>query len=239
MIKAGRLRHRVIIQKKQSTQDLNNGAEIVEWVDVATVWAAIEPLSAREFISAQAIQSLITTKIIMRRRKDIDASMRLYHESTSQTYDIHGELQDKDSGLEYMTLPCSTGVKVYNPPDSDCPFVVHNGLYVLHKGNYITVCPVSDCDFVTHNGNPVLNLGAYVVSCPDSDCGFVTHNGNIISHNGVNVINCDTYPCNQITNNGVTVTNAGDNVLNCVIFSNVTNNSNGVTNSGVQIVNAL
>lgn len=189
MIKAGRLRHRIILQKKQTTQDQVSGAEIVDWIDVAKLWAAIEPLSAREFIAAQSIQSKISTRIIIRRRKDIDAAMRIFHESSGQVYDIHGELQDKDSGLEYMTLPCSTGVKVYPLPDSDCPFVVHNGSYIVHNGVYVTSCPDTECDFVVHNGNQITHMGNFVVHCNDA-CTQVVHNGNIVQNNGDNVINC-------------------------------------------------
>jgi len=37
--------------------------------------------------------------------------MRLYHAAKDQYYNIEGVLSDKDSGLEYITLPCSEGVR--------------------------------------------------------------------------------------------------------------------------------
>lgn len=117
MLNAGKLRHRVVIQQAVETQDSNTGAINVVWQDVATVWAAIEPLSAREFIAAQAEDSSITTRITIRYRRDISAKMRLHHRAKNVFYDIHGILSDKNSGLEYITLPCSEGLKYSSEPD--------------------------------------------------------------------------------------------------------------------------
>jgi len=111
MIEAGRLRHRVVLQNPVETQDQDNGSVIVSWQDVATLWASIEPLSAREFVVAQAEDSKVTTRITIRYRSNINAKMRLYHAAKDQYYNIEGVLSDKDSGLEYITLPCSEGVR--------------------------------------------------------------------------------------------------------------------------------
>lgn len=107
-LSAGRLRHRVRIEKPTHTQDPITGEMVLSWDLVAEkVPAAIEPLSAREFIAAQAVQSQVTTRIVIRRR-EIDASMRIVH--GGKVYNIHGVLPDAVSGLEYVTLPCSAGV---------------------------------------------------------------------------------------------------------------------------------
>lgn len=108
---AGKLRHRVIIQRQAETQDSTNGSVEVAWQDVASCWAAIEPVSVREFTAAQVEQSKISTRIIIRYRDDVTAKMRVLHEAKSMYYNIHGVLSDKDSGLEYLTLPCSEGVR--------------------------------------------------------------------------------------------------------------------------------
>jgi SPP1 family predicted phage head-tail adaptor len=120
-IEAGRLRHRVRIEQLENLLD-SNGAVIQdeetgqvaqEWAEVATVWAAIEPLSAREFIQSQATQSQITARIIIRFRDGLNAAMRLVHvrrDMADVIYNPHGFLADKESGLEYLTIPVSTGV---------------------------------------------------------------------------------------------------------------------------------
>lgn len=109
MVAAGKLRHRVTIQNPVETQDPTTGAMNVAWQDLAYVWAAIEPLSGREFVSAQAEQAKVTTRITIRYRDDLTAKMRLYHTAKGIYYQIHGILSDKESGLNYITLPCSEG----------------------------------------------------------------------------------------------------------------------------------
>lgn len=120
-IEAGRLRHRVRIDRKQNLldtdddviQDPNTGEVSWEWAEVATVWAAIEPLSAREFIQSQAVQSEIVARIVIRYRTGLDASMRLVHVRNGSDfafYDPAGFLADKETGLDYLTIPCKAGL---------------------------------------------------------------------------------------------------------------------------------
>lgn len=108
-LSAGRLRHRIDIQSKQQSQDPVTGEITEAWV---TVWpnvpAAIEPLSAREFIAAQAVQSQVVARITIRYRDGLDASMRILHKG--KVYNPAGFLADKDSGLEYLTIPVTQGV---------------------------------------------------------------------------------------------------------------------------------
>nr|WP_028627661.1 phage head closure protein [Pseudomonas resinovorans] len=108
-LSAGRLRHRIDIQQRADVQDPVTGEMVPGW---ATVWAAvpcaIEPLSAREFIAAKATQSQVVARITLRFRDGLDASMRILHKG--KIYNIAGLLPDKDSGLEYFTIPVSQGV---------------------------------------------------------------------------------------------------------------------------------
>jgi len=112
-----KLRHRVWIQALQPVMDsageiqTNTGEPIEEWVNIAEVWAAIEPFSARTFVSANAQQSKVVGTVTIRYRSDIDPAMRLYHAAKDVYYVIEGILADKDSGLEYLTLPVSEGVR--------------------------------------------------------------------------------------------------------------------------------
>lgn len=107
-LNAGRLRHRVDIQSKQQVQDPVTGEMTASWV---TVWpkvpAAVEPLSAREFIAAQATQSQVVARITIRYRDGLDASMRILHKG--KIYNPADFLADKDSGLEYLTVPVVVG----------------------------------------------------------------------------------------------------------------------------------
>ena len=105
---AGRLRHRITIQSPVHTQNPDTGEIVVTWADLGKAWAAIEPLSASEFIQSAATQSKVVARITIRHRPGLTADMRLIHNGT--IYNPAGYLADKDSGLEYITIPVSTGV---------------------------------------------------------------------------------------------------------------------------------
>lgn len=107
---AGRLRHRVVIERNTPAQDTTTGEMVDYWSEYTTVWASIEPMSAKEFIAAQAVQSEVTGKIVMRFRADITPDMRVNH--NGRVYNIVGIIPDPDSGLEWMTLPVSDWVNV-------------------------------------------------------------------------------------------------------------------------------
>lgn len=109
MLDAGRLRHRVTIQARENIQDPITGESSIVWTDAwVDIAAAIEPLSARELISAQAQQSEVTTRITLRALAGLSAEHRLLH--NGRIYNIAGVVPDPDSGQEWVTLPCSEGV---------------------------------------------------------------------------------------------------------------------------------
>lgn len=107
---AGKLNHKVQLQQKVETQDATTGEIIVTWTTIAEPWAEVVPLSAREFIAAQSEQSEVGGRIVIRYRANIDASMRILHRGMA--YNILGVMSDPVSGLEYLTLPVSQGVRV-------------------------------------------------------------------------------------------------------------------------------
>jgi len=117
-LSAGRLRHRISLQQKTPLldsngdvdQDQDTGEVLYAWEEVAQLWAAIEPLSGREFIQSQATQSKVTGRIIIRNYPGINAGMRIFHAHDGLVFNIEAILKDKDSGLEYMTILTSEGV---------------------------------------------------------------------------------------------------------------------------------
>lgn len=121
---AGRLKHRIIIEELEDIADSDGevqdsfGAPMRGWQTVATVWASIEPLSGREFITAQSEQSKIVAKITIRTSTIINASMRIYHSSADKFYNIEAILADKDSGKEYQTIMVSEGTRFKNSAES-------------------------------------------------------------------------------------------------------------------------
>lgn len=113
-MQAGKLRNRIQLQQQIQGQDPKTGAAVVlVWQDWPApgkkLFASIEPLSARDFIAAQALQSQVTARIVIRYRAGVLPTMRALHRG--KVYTIHGVLPDPDSGIEYLTLPVSEGVK--------------------------------------------------------------------------------------------------------------------------------
>lgn len=105
-MEAGKLRHRITIQQRSSTQD-SYGQPLVAWTDVATVWCAIDPLSGRELLAAEAVQSEITHKVVMRYRSGINAKMRVLY--GSRIFDIQNVL-DENERHRTLTLLCLEGL---------------------------------------------------------------------------------------------------------------------------------
>ncbi len=90
---AGRLRRRVTIQQKQTTQDAT-GAQVVTWATLATVWAEVKHLQGKEFIAARqaAEGAQVSTMVLIRYRSDIDTTMQVV--TGGQTMDIMAVLPD-------------------------------------------------------------------------------------------------------------------------------------------------
>lgn len=111
---AGKLRHRIIPQKRISSQDPVTGEVVTQWVNLVNstsdggIYGEVVAASARDFVAAQAFQNAVTTRIKIRFRDDIFPQCRILHRG--KIYNVEGVLPDPDSGLEYLTLPCSDGV---------------------------------------------------------------------------------------------------------------------------------
>jgi len=74
-MRAGRLRHKVTIQRPVQTGGTWAAAKI--WETFKTAWASIEPLRARETEQAERFSSEVTGTILIRRLRGVDASMRV------------------------------------------------------------------------------------------------------------------------------------------------------------------
>lgn len=103
-MRAGRLNARVTIQQRNAGQD-SYGQPVNTWADVATVWANVTDIKGREFLAAQASQSAVTTKILIRDLDGVDAAMRVVH--GVDVYNIVAVLRHDDDGLLLM---CERGV---------------------------------------------------------------------------------------------------------------------------------
>lgn len=110
-IAAGRLRHRITIQRKVVERD-SNGAQLERWVTVpglSAVPAEVSPLSTREFLQSAAIQAEIKGRMRIRYVAGLDATMRALCEGL--VYQFAGTpFVDPEYGRLWLTIPVSEGV---------------------------------------------------------------------------------------------------------------------------------
>lgn len=106
--------HLVDIEEKTNTQDPSTGELTETWsILYADVLCDIKPVSVREFIQSQAMQSQITARITIPFLEGLDASMRIVGVCgchAGKIYNPEGFLGDPVTGQEYLTAPCSEGV---------------------------------------------------------------------------------------------------------------------------------
>ncbi len=110
-MRIGRLRHLVRIQQQVQGRDAD-GAVTTSWADLLVNEPAdITPVSGREFMAAQAAQSEVSARIVIRYRPDITvtAAMRVVHDQDGTTYNIRAVLPDP-SLRRYVTLMVQAGV---------------------------------------------------------------------------------------------------------------------------------
>lgn len=109
MIHAGKLRHRVTIQRlvAGSPQQKASGEPDRSWSTYLSVSASIEPVTGREPFLAQAIHAEVTHKIRIRYRTGITAEMRVVFRS--RLFDIQAVLNWEERNTELLLL-CKEGV---------------------------------------------------------------------------------------------------------------------------------
>lgn len=107
-MQAGRLRHRIALQRYSAGERDENGYLIpgsAGWQTVTLLWAAIEGINGREFVAAAAEQAATTWRITVRHFR-IEPSMRLKAGDT--VFNVKAILPDNNR--QRMVLMCETGV---------------------------------------------------------------------------------------------------------------------------------
>lgn len=89
MMRAGRLRHTIVIQRRVAGQDSYGQPLESSWENFKTVRASVEPLQGREFFSAQAVQSEANVRFRMRHVSGVTSDMRISF--SGDIYEIHGQ----------------------------------------------------------------------------------------------------------------------------------------------------
>jgi SPP1 family predicted phage head-tail adaptor len=101
-VNTGDLRKRCTIQEKQSTQG-GSGAEVINWVEVVTVWCSPEPLRGQEYLEASRLQADLDIRFRIRYHEGIRPAMRVLYDG--RTFNIVSVIHVKEQRRE-MQLMC-------------------------------------------------------------------------------------------------------------------------------------
>jgi len=78
-MRAGPLRHKVILQEKSVTGRDAKGGEVIDWVEFSTVRANVVPLRGREYVAIRQAQAELQVRIEMRFLSGVTSAMRAVH----------------------------------------------------------------------------------------------------------------------------------------------------------------
>ena len=98
---AGKLRHRVTIQKLEEVDDGYGGIE-EKWQDMITVWAVVEPLRGNERYTAQQVQAELTHKVTIRYKPGIKPDMRLKYGDRILEIEAVIDVEERHRWLELL-----------------------------------------------------------------------------------------------------------------------------------------
>ena len=105
---AGELRHRVTIQWPTKAADEAGGFSTT-WADLATVWAAIEPLSGRERFHAQSQNMSVSHRVRMRFLAGVTAEHRVIF--GGRFFNVRSVINQGERN-RWLILDCEEGVPI-------------------------------------------------------------------------------------------------------------------------------
>ena len=114
-IRGGSLRHLVTLQRAVTASDGQGGQEVMSWDGIATVWADIWPLSGRDRLQAEQVQSTVLHRALIRFQASpsnpdlpfVAAKDRLIHKGLA--HNIRAVL-DLEGRHQFLELDLESGV---------------------------------------------------------------------------------------------------------------------------------
>ena len=106
-MRAGPLRHRVVLQTYTETQDAFGGMTPT-WSTLATVWAAVEWLMGREYLEAKQLEGELAVRIRIRNRTGVTERTRVTWtdpNNTAHVFEVVAVQQDA-TGMRELVLMC-------------------------------------------------------------------------------------------------------------------------------------
>lgn len=102
-MRAGRLRHRVELQRAEDGID-GYGEQTPTWRTLATVWAAIEPLTGREYFLANQNNSEVSGRITLRALPDFRLTPKDRVRYGTRLFDIQSVIERDERSTEWELM---------------------------------------------------------------------------------------------------------------------------------------
>jgi SPP1 family predicted phage head-tail adaptor len=102
------LDQRVTLQRQLANQD-GLGNSTGQWVDVADVWARVQPLRGKEFFAAGQMQSSAEVRIVIRWRDDVLPTWRVMWGDTP--HEIVAPPANIDGQKHWLEIMCTSGIR--------------------------------------------------------------------------------------------------------------------------------
>lgn len=109
-VRAGRLRHRVTLQSPAGSRDAL-GERTTTWTSVATVWADVEPLTARELFVASQAQSSVTQRVTIRHSATVAAVTGAWRVLFGSRVLVVDGVRNPHEANEVIELLCTEGLR--------------------------------------------------------------------------------------------------------------------------------
>lgn len=103
-MRTGTLRRRITIQQSVDTQN-TFGEPVPAWATVSTVWAYVEPIAGKEYISSKQIVGMVDTKFVIRYRIGLTVRPKMKVIYNGEDYDIESVLNVRSANKE-LHLMC-------------------------------------------------------------------------------------------------------------------------------------
>ena len=115
-MQAGQLRKRVVLQQRTTTVDPTYGQQTLGWVDITTLWAAIDAVSGSQLARSQSIYNMTSHHVTVRFAQvfaDIKrvGSYRIVYVTAGSTryFDVGASMNESERN-RMVTLLCSEGL---------------------------------------------------------------------------------------------------------------------------------
>jgi SPP1 family predicted phage head-tail adaptor len=103
-MQAGKLRHRLTIQKKELVRDAAKLQHTTQPVTVCEVWGSVEPLNGSESTKADQEVALATHRVVIRWRAGIEPQMEVLFRGRTLGIESVLNIEERDRKLELMCV---------------------------------------------------------------------------------------------------------------------------------------